>query len=117
MKSHEGGACLLAGLPAYLGLSHFGSVQTSACPWPMAEDAEAEHLGVPSCSTTCSICQAHGGFSCPGCSLHFGVSDHQQHKKVEALADEKVYFVLDAGTARNPALATVSQSSEEAAET
>jgi hypothetical protein len=65
----------------------------------MAEDAEAEHPRVHSCSTSCSVCQAHGCFTCPGCSLHYDASDHGptlllQHKKVEAPADEKAYFVL-----------------------
>ena len=83
---------------AYFGLNYVpvdkSLRQNHAPPGPVAE-----HLGVSSCSTTCSVCQAYGCSSCPGCCLHYDVRDHGptlllQHQKVEAPADEKAYFVL-----------------------
>ncbi len=91
--------CIEPGMTnAYFGLNYVpvdkSLQQNHAPPGPVAE-----HLGVPSCGTTCSICQAYGCSSCPGCCLHYDARDHGltlllQHQKVEARADEKAYFVL-----------------------
>eukprot|EP00972_Heterocapsa_arctica_P076661 11308728-Heterocapsa_arctica.AAC.1 len=91
--------CIEPGMTnAYFGMNYVPVEkclqQRHAPPGPVAK-----HLGVPSCSTTCSICMAHGCSSSPGCSLHYDMRDRVptlllQHQRVEAAADEKAYFVL-----------------------